>query len=269
MCSVTQSCLTLCDPTDCSPLGSSVHEILQARILEWVFPPPGDLPNPGIEPGSPVLQAVSLPSEPPVAAQRFYFCVYKFIHFTRKCLGTYHSGSLISSTIWGTFSIHEMKSSLISEKFFWIIILNIYSGPLFSSSLETLVMHLLDLLYIFSPSSWILSSLYFYLVLFPFLILISIPLTVPRKSTLFVFLVVWSSFLKCFCLFLLVLSWGLSVLTCCPHIFFKNFSSHCISVFWSSFKRELLFLRIFYFNCFQFMLPFWIWISFCFVAIFL
>ena len=33
---VTQSCLTLCDPTDCSSLGSSVHGILQARILEWV-----------------------------------------------------------------------------------------------------------------------------------------------------------------------------------------------------------------------------------------
>ena len=29
------SCLTLCDSTDHSPLGSSVHEILQARILEW------------------------------------------------------------------------------------------------------------------------------------------------------------------------------------------------------------------------------------------
>ena len=33
---VTQSCLILCDPMDCSPPGSSVHEILQARILEWV-----------------------------------------------------------------------------------------------------------------------------------------------------------------------------------------------------------------------------------------
>ena len=29
-------CLTLCDPGDCSPLGSSVHGIFQARILEWV-----------------------------------------------------------------------------------------------------------------------------------------------------------------------------------------------------------------------------------------
>ena len=33
---VTQSCLTLCDPMDCSFPGSSVHGILQARILEWV-----------------------------------------------------------------------------------------------------------------------------------------------------------------------------------------------------------------------------------------
>ena len=36
---VSQSCLTLCDPMDCSRLGSSVHGILEARILEWVaFP---------------------------------------------------------------------------------------------------------------------------------------------------------------------------------------------------------------------------------------
>ena len=35
-CSIAQSCLTLCYPMDCSPPGSSVHEILQARILEWV-----------------------------------------------------------------------------------------------------------------------------------------------------------------------------------------------------------------------------------------
>ena len=34
-----QSCLTLCNPIDCRPLGSSVHGILQARILEWVAMP--------------------------------------------------------------------------------------------------------------------------------------------------------------------------------------------------------------------------------------
>ena len=33
---VAQSCQTLCDPVDCSPTGSSVHGILQARVLEWV-----------------------------------------------------------------------------------------------------------------------------------------------------------------------------------------------------------------------------------------
>ena len=34
-----QSCPTLCDPMDCSPLGSSVHGIPQAGILEWVAMP--------------------------------------------------------------------------------------------------------------------------------------------------------------------------------------------------------------------------------------
>ena len=65
---VIQMYLTLLDPIDCSPSGSSVHGILQARILEWVklpFPSPGDLPDPGIEARSPTLQADTLPSEPP------------------------------------------------------------------------------------------------------------------------------------------------------------------------------------------------------------
>ena len=33
---VKDSCLTLCDPMDCSPLGSSVHGVFQAKILKWV-----------------------------------------------------------------------------------------------------------------------------------------------------------------------------------------------------------------------------------------
>ena len=36
VCVCAQSCLTLCDPMDCSPPGSTFHGILQARILEWV-----------------------------------------------------------------------------------------------------------------------------------------------------------------------------------------------------------------------------------------
>ena len=63
---VTQSCPALCDPMDCSLPGSSLHGILQAGILEWVaFPFLGYLPDPGIKPGSPGLQADSLPSESP------------------------------------------------------------------------------------------------------------------------------------------------------------------------------------------------------------
>ena len=67
---VAQSCLTLCNPMDCSLLGFSVHEIFQARVREWVAISfsrgsfqPRDLPDPGIKPGSPVLQADALPSE--------------------------------------------------------------------------------------------------------------------------------------------------------------------------------------------------------------
>ena len=114
-CLVTKSCLALCKLIDCSPLGSPVHVISQARILEWVaisfskessgvkpvslawqvdslplshlrsppppvgllyylfiyfwsglpFPSPRDLPDPGIKPRSPALQADALTSEPP------------------------------------------------------------------------------------------------------------------------------------------------------------------------------------------------------------
>ena len=61
-----QSCPTPYNPMDCSPPGSSVHGILQARILDWVaIPSPGDLPDPGIKPKPPALQAGSLLPEPP------------------------------------------------------------------------------------------------------------------------------------------------------------------------------------------------------------
>ena len=48
---VAESCPTVCDPT--------VHGVFQARILEQVaiFPPPGDLPDPGIKPMSPMSPA--------------------------------------------------------------------------------------------------------------------------------------------------------------------------------------------------------------------
>ena len=84
---VAQLCPTLCYPMDCSPPGSSVCRILQARMLELHFisislqtsnevsiSSPGDLPDPGIEPGSPALQTDSLLSEPPGKP------IYKYAH---------------------------------------------------------------------------------------------------------------------------------------------------------------------------------------------
>ena len=61
-----QSCPVLCDLMDCSPPGSSVHGILQARILEWVAMPFSRGSSwPRDQTWSPALQADSLPSEPP------------------------------------------------------------------------------------------------------------------------------------------------------------------------------------------------------------
>ena len=68
-CLLLQSCLTLCDPMDCSLLGFSVQGILQARILEWVaISSSGGSSDPGIEPLSLNLlhwQAGSLELVPP------------------------------------------------------------------------------------------------------------------------------------------------------------------------------------------------------------
>ena len=63
---VAQSCPSLRDPVDCSLPGSSIHGWF-SRQEYWSglpFPPPADLPSPGIKPRSPALQADSLPAEP-------------------------------------------------------------------------------------------------------------------------------------------------------------------------------------------------------------
>ena len=70
----------------CSPPGSSLHGILQARILEWVVIL-GDLPDPVIEPGSPTLQADALTSEPPgktARAERHHWYLNNSFHVTKN-----------------------------------------------------------------------------------------------------------------------------------------------------------------------------------------
>ena len=70
-----QSCWTLCDPMGCNLPGSSVHGILQARILEWiVMPSSRDLPNSGIKPES--LMS-------PVLAGRFFSTKATYLHLKK------------------------------------------------------------------------------------------------------------------------------------------------------------------------------------------
>ena len=57
----TQLCLTLCDPIDYSPPGSSVHRILQARILEWVAILQGIFSSQGSNPGLPHCRQILYP----------------------------------------------------------------------------------------------------------------------------------------------------------------------------------------------------------------
>ena len=79
-----QSCLTLCDPMDCSPPCSSVQGILQARMLQWIMPSSRGIFSP---PGSnrvtlhlPHWQAVSLPPAPPGKPSAFtLYCINKNI----------------------------------------------------------------------------------------------------------------------------------------------------------------------------------------------
>ena len=69
VCAVLSRVPTLCDSpwTVCSPPGSSVHgdSAGENTGVALTCPPPGDLPDPGIETGYPTLQGDSLPTEPP------------------------------------------------------------------------------------------------------------------------------------------------------------------------------------------------------------
>ena len=83
---------TLCDLMDCSPPGSSVLEILQAKVLEWMWcPSPGDIPHQGIEPTAPVstaLQADSLPTEPPGKQTHWFYSIHNG-HIAQKLCNLY------------------------------------------------------------------------------------------------------------------------------------------------------------------------------------
>ena len=64
-CVHVQSCLTLCNPMDCSLPGSSVHGIFQAEYWNGLPFPPWDLLDPEIKPVSPALAGGFITTEPP------------------------------------------------------------------------------------------------------------------------------------------------------------------------------------------------------------
>ena len=73
--------------------------ILQARRLEWVaMPSSGDLPNPGIKPRSPALQADSLPSEPP-GKPKYYFDISLHEYFMISLTSIWYR--LRHCAVWG------------------------------------------------------------------------------------------------------------------------------------------------------------------------
>ena len=84
---VTQSCSILCDPMDYSPPGSCVHRILQASIL----------PSLSVKPGSPALQANSLPSETSEKPNSLHSFGFPKYHMVGKICNFFHIGSLHST----------------------------------------------------------------------------------------------------------------------------------------------------------------------------
>ena len=97
---IAQSCPTLCDPLDCGSPDTSIHGILEARMLKWVaisFSRGSSWP--GIKSGSSTLQADSLLSEPP--GKPFGFLSVSLIDYS-------------SSHLWDLYYFSQSKALLLS-----------------------------------------------------------------------------------------------------------------------------------------------------------
>ena len=117
--SVAQLCPTLCNTMDCSPLGSSVHGILQARILEWV-----------------VMPFSRESSQPGDWSWVFHFAGRFFtIWATRELLTRSYSSSLFSFFIfWENYTLFLMWLNQ------FIFLLTVYKCSLYSMSSSALTM---------------------------------------------------------------------------------------------------------------------------------
>ena len=166
-CSVVQSCLTLCNPMDCSPSGSSVHGILQARILEWLA-----IPFSKEYSWSRVQTRVSH-----IAGRYFTIWATREAHDRIKCCKyRFHQG--LNSPLWvsdplsssmllfilPSVSWFSLVFTYTMEKY-WVLwsLLDSSSKSLFQSPGLSLSTHLSSFIYpssLTSPSSWASSWVY-------------------------------------------------------------------------------------------------------------
>ena len=117
---VTQSCLTICDPMDCSPPGSSVHEIFQARILEILgchFLLQGIFPTQGLNPGllhcRQILYQLSYKGSPKSPKAYAKFCLYA--HFWRETAVDSEQRGCESSKVKNHWFQCQIKNNLSTE----------------------------------------------------------------------------------------------------------------------------------------------------------
>ena len=118
---VAQSCPTLCNPMNCSlPASPSMGFSRQGYWSGLPFPSPGDLPNPGIEPGSPALQADTLPSEPQIIPFLLFWGKKKkqrertFLIGCNKCLQFQHPFiNLVASLVYKQSNMFDLFKYLL------------------------------------------------------------------------------------------------------------------------------------------------------------
>ena len=114
-CLIAKSCLTLLRSLDCSPPGSSVHGISQARNWSGLpFPSPGELPDPGIKLTSPALAGRFFTTEPPGMPAHFLAIILKCV-------------CLVFSSVWGPIlppnwesRLSEALTILLMLPYFWV-----------------------------------------------------------------------------------------------------------------------------------------------------
>ena len=108
MCSITQSCLTLCDPMDCSPPDVCQCSSRQEYWSGLPFPAPGDLPDPGITPASLCISCIGsrfFTTEPPGKISHIYHTSCSLFLSTFRNTWTFIKSSMLQSIAISIFGI--------------------------------------------------------------------------------------------------------------------------------------------------------------------